>query len=259
MIPAIFVSHGSPTLPLDPSPARDFLMELGRSLPRPRAVVAVSAHWETPLPTVNRVAANGTIHDFYGFPEALYRMRYDAPGSPILADRVRTLLETAGYKTAGDDARGLDHGAWVPLALMYPEIDIPVIQLGIQTPLGPEHHFKLGRALEALREDDVLVLGSGGFVHNLRALSRWSVDAPEPAWSEEFSAWVHARLMDGDHAKLFAYRAAAPFAAEAHPSEEHFMPLFAAAWGAGGEGARAERLHRSTTYGSLRMDAYAFS
>jgi 4,5-DOPA dioxygenase extradiol len=258
MFPSLFVSHGAPTLPLDPCPAREFLKGLGAEFPRPRAILAVSAHWETEAPMVNRVAANETIHDFYGFPPALYQMSYPAPGSPALADRTRELLTAAGFKPGVDDTRGLDHGAWVPLILMYPKADVPVVQLSLQTRLGPAHHAKLGRALAALRVENVLVMGAGSFTHNLRTMDRRGLDAPEPQWSREFSDWVHGALMEGRTADLIDYRKLAPHAAVAHPEEEHFLPLFVAL-GAGGEGAKAERLHKSTTFGSLRMDAYAFS
>src|SRR4051812_40049558 len=149
MLPAIFVSHGAPTLALDTCPAREFLKDLGSKLGKPRAILAISAHWETAAPAVNRVAVNPTIHDFYGFPEELYRMRYPAPGSVELAERTQKLLAAAGLVTEIDEERGLDHGAWVPLMLMYPNADVPVAQLSIQTERGPEHHLKLGRALSS--------------------------------------------------------------------------------------------------------------
>jgi 4,5-DOPA dioxygenase extradiol len=258
MLPSLFVSHGAPTLPLEDCPARDFLKSLAVTLPRPRAILAVSAHWDTASPNVNRVAANETIHDFYGFPEALYRMRYPAPGSADLADRTRALVTAAGLPVRVDTSRGLDHGAWVPLMLIYPEADVPVVQLSIQSPLGPEHHVKLGRALASLRSEEFLVLGTGSFTHNLRAMARGQLDAPEPAWSQEFSDWVDRALIEGRTDDLVAYRRLAPHATFAHPEEDHFLPLFVAL-GAGGDAPKAERLHRSTTYGSLRMDAYAFN
>jgi 4,5-DOPA dioxygenase extradiol len=259
MLPSLFLSHGAPTLPLDDCPARDFLTALGETLPRPRAVLVASAHWDNSVPTVNRVVVNETIHDFYGFPPALYGMLYPAPGSEALAERSLDLLEAAGFATTGADAaRGLDHGAWVPLMLMYPKADIPVVQLSIQSPLGPEHHVRLGRALETLRHEDVLVIGTGSFTHNLRTMARGQLNAPEPAWSCEFSDWIHAAILDRRVADLLAYRGLAPHAAQAHPTEDHFLPLFVAL-GAGGEGAKPERLHRSTTFGSLRMDCYAFN
>jgi 4,5-DOPA dioxygenase extradiol len=257
MLPSLFLSHGAPTLPLEACPAREFLKGLGAKLPRPRAVLVISAHWETQIPNVNRVAVNDTIHDFYGFPRALYEMRYPAPGSAALAARTVALLSAAGLTPTIDSARGLDHGAWVPLMLMYPGADIPVVQLSIQSALGPEHHFKLGQALTALRVEDVLVIGTGSFTHNLRSMARGQLDAPEPQWAHEFSDWIHAALTEGRISDLLAYRRLAPHAAQAHPTDEHFLPLFVGL-GAGGEGATPTRLHASTTYGSLRMDAYAF-
>lgn len=257
MLPSLFISHGAPTLPLDNCPAREFLKGLGAAGPRPRAILAVSPHWDNEAPTINAVAVNNTIHDFYGFPEALYRLAYPAPGSPELAGRVRETLAAAGIKAGVDEIRGLDHGAWVPLMLMYPKADLPVVQLGVRTPLGPQHHLKLGRALMPLRDEGVLVFGTGSYTHNLRALDRGRLNGPEAPWVTAFSDWVHAALTEGRTADLISYRKLAPYAAQAHPEEDHFMPLFVAL-GAGGEGARAERLHRSTTFGTLRMDAYAF-
>jgi 4,5-DOPA dioxygenase extradiol len=249
MFPAIFVSHGAPTLPFDDVPARDFLRALGGQIGRPRAILAVSAHWDTPTPEANSVALNDTIHDFGGFPAALYDLRYPAPGDALLARNVTAL--TGGKVNA---TRGLDHGAWVPLMLMYPDAGIPVVQLSVQSDLGAAHHIALGRRIAELRQDDVLVMGSGGFVHNLGRIA--PPGSPEPDWSSEFSGWMHDRLVSGDETALADYRRLAPHAALAHPSEEHFMPLFVA-MGAGGEAAN--RIHSSATFGSLRMDAYSFS
>ena len=251
MLPSLFVSHGAPSLPFDDVPARDFLRGLGQQIGKPRAILAVSAHWDTSAPQTNSVVVNDTIHDFGGFPQTLYDIRYPAPGDPVLARQVADL--TGGTL---DAQRGLDHGAWVPLMLMYPDADIPVVQLSVQSDLGAAHHIALGRKLAALREDNVLVMGSGGFVHNLHRLS--PPGAPEPGWSQEFSDWMHEKLMAGDEAALAAYRALAPHAVLAQPTEEHFVPLFAA-FGAGGEKPKATRLHNSATFGALRMDAYSFS
>jgi len=251
MLPAIFVSHGAPTLPFDDVPARDFLRGLGQQIGKPRAILAVSAHWDTPAPMTNAVAVNDTIHDFGGFPQALYDLRYPAPGDARLAAEVAAL--TGGTV---DTQRGLDHGAWVPLMLMYPDADVPVVQLSVQSHLGAVHHIALGRKLAALRADNVLVLGSGGFVHNLRRIA--PPGSPEPAWSHEFSDWMQEKLLAGDEAVLADYRSHASHAVMAQPTEDHFMPLFVAL-GAGGENAKAARLHSSATFGSLRMDAYSFA
>jgi 4,5-DOPA dioxygenase extradiol len=249
MIPALFVSHGSPTLPFDDCPARDFLRELGQHLPKPSAILAVSAHWDTDEPSVNAVAQNGTIHDFNGFPKALYELRYSAPGSSELARRATGLLDQAGLSARTDTKRGLDHGAWVPLMLMYPAADIPVVQLSIQTARRVRHHIDLGRALHGLRED-VLILASGSFVHNLGAIA-WG-GGPEPDWSQRFSDWMDRALVGRRDSDLVRYRELAPDAVTAHPTDDHLLPLFVAY----GAGSKVERLHSSLTFGSLRMDAY---
>ena len=172
MLPSLYLSHGSPMLALRPSPARDFLSALGGQLERPKGIVIASAHWETEHPAVSRMAVNDTIHDFYGFPPALYALRYPAPGDAALTERVIGLLRSAGLQPEADATRGLDHGAWVPLLLMYPQHDIPVLQVSLQSWLGPDHQFLLGRALAPLREEGVLVIGSGAFTHNLRRMRR---------------------------------------------------------------------------------------
>jgi 4,5-DOPA dioxygenase extradiol len=247
-MPSLFVSHGAPTLPFDDVPARDFLRGLGQQIGKPRAILIASAHWETDAPQANAVAVNDTIHDFGGFPQALYDIRYPAPGDALLAREVTAL--TGGRV---DTARGLDHGAWVPLMLMYPDADIPVVQLSVQSHLGADHAIAMGRAVVKLRDDNVLVMGSGGFVHNLRRIA--PPGSPEADWSREFSNWMDEKLTARDEAALADYRAQAPHAAMAQPTPEHFLPLFFA-YGAGGE--KVTRLHSSATFGSLRMDAYSF-
>ncbi|MFO1206962.1 MAG: class III extradiol ring-cleavage dioxygenase [Burkholderiales bacterium] len=255
-MPAIFVSHGAPTLVFEPVPARDFLRGLGQSLPAPRAILAVSAHWETAVPTVSAAQRPETIHDFYGFPPELYRVRYAAPGAPELAQRVAELLDRA--KTAVDVSRdrGLDHGAWVPLVLAYPGADIPVTQLSIQSARGPAWHWALGEALRPLREEGVLILASGSITHNLRDFGRQALNAAPAGYAAAFSEWLAAAITEGRHDDLIAYRKLAPEAARNHPTEEHLLPLFVAA-GAGSTG-RGERLHASYTYGAFAMDVYRF-
>ncbi len=256
MQPALFISHGAPTLPFEDVAARTFLRSLGADLARPAAILVVSAHWETAVPTVNAVTHNDTIHDFHGFPRALYRLRYPAPGAPALASRIAALLEREGMPAAIDRTRGLDHGAWVPLSLMLPAHDVPVLQLSVQSRLGPAHHFRLGRALSALRAENVLILASGSMTHDLSGLHAVSV-AHEPSWVRDFAEWCHAALIAGRIDDLCDYRRLAPHAVRNHPTEEHLLPLFVA-FGAAGSEAHVERLHESITYGVLRMDAYAF-
>jgi 4,5-DOPA dioxygenase extradiol len=201
VLPAIFVSHGAPTLIGEAVPARDFLAALGRSLPRPKAILAVSAHWETEAPSAATTARPETIHDFHGFPEDLYSLRYPAPGAPEAALRVVELLCAAGFSAASDSGRGLDHGAWVPLLLAYPNADVPVAQLSIQPDLGPAHHLAMGRALTPLLGEGVLVFGSGGAVHNLSELN-WGRHGDPPAWARAFDDWLAATLAAGDSAQL---------------------------------------------------------
>ena len=256
-LPSLFLSHGAPTLPLTDTPARTFLSQLGATLERPKAILVVSAHWETAQPAVNAVERNETIHDFGGFPRALYEMRYPAPGSASVAARVAELLGAAGLATETDAKRGLDHGAWVPLLLMVPQADIPVLQLSVQPHLGPEHHLRVGRALAPLRDEGVLIIGSGSFTHDLSEFRGHDANDPAPAWVNSFADWIHEALIADKTAALLDYRRQAPFAAKNHPTEEHLLPLYVAL-GAAGEGAQAERLHASSTYSVLRMDVYAF-
>lgn len=257
-LPTIFVSHGSPMLALHDTPARRFLQGLGSSLPRPAAIAMVSAHWETrDAPAVSLAAQPATIHDFGGFPQALFEIRYPAPGAPQVAERAAALFEAAGIAVTRSAERGLDHGAWVPLSLMYPDADVPVMQVSLVRGAGPAAHHRLGRALARLRHEGVLVIGSGSLTHNLYEFHGQPVDDPAPGWVSEFERWMRERLEAGDIAALLDYRARAPSAAQNHPTEEHLLPLFVA-MGAAGPGAAAQLLHASVEHGVLAMDAYAF-
>jgi 4,5-DOPA dioxygenase extradiol len=256
-LPSIFVSHGSPMLAITRTPARDFLAQLGTTLPRPRAVLMVSAHWETDRPMVNAVARNETIHDFGGFPRALFEIQYPAPGDATLAAHIADLLGAAGFPTGIDHARGLDHGAWVPMMLAYPDADVPVLQLSVQSHRGPAHAYAIGRALAPLRAEGVLIIGSGSFTHDLRRFRGQAVDAPETADVTAFSAWMDQHIAAHDVEALIHYRTRAPHAADEHPTEEHLLPLFTAL-GAAGDAPTAQRLHNSTEHAILRMDAYGF-
>jgi 4,5-DOPA dioxygenase extradiol len=256
MLPSLFISHGSPMLAITPAPARDFLTGFGSLFPRPKAILVASAHWETARPAVNAVARNDTIHDFGGFPRPLYALSYPAPGDPALAERVSDLLCAAGLASEIDHARGLDHGAWIPLLLAYPGADIPVLQVSVQSHLGPAHHLQLGQALAPLRAEGVLVIGSGSFTHDLRRFRGQPIDAPEAPDVTEFSDWMDSALTEGRTCDLLTYRNKAPHAADEHPTEEHLLPLFVAL-GAGG--GKAQRIHQSANYGVLRMDAYSFN
>jgi 4,5-DOPA dioxygenase extradiol len=258
-LPALFISHGSPMLALEDGRAHQFLKSYAAELPRPRAILVASAHWETAEPRLTAGTAPETIHDFGGFPSALYRLRYPAPGDPGLAERAAGLLRAAGFPAGLDPARGLDHGSWIPLSLLYPAADIPVVQLSLQTELGPEHHYRMGAALRPLRDDGVLIVGSGGLTHNLMRLQRGAPDdQPPPAWGAAFEGWIADKVAARDVAALLDWRAQAPHAAMAHPSDEHFIPFFVALGAATPDGS-GMRVHHSHTYAALAMDAYAFA
>ncbi|MFO1038632.1 MAG: class III extradiol ring-cleavage dioxygenase [Geminicoccaceae bacterium] len=253
--PALFLSHGAPTLLIQPCPARDFLARYGSELERPEAIVMVSAHWATRQAEVTAAARPETIHDFSGFPRALYEYRYPAPGKPDLAHRIGSLLQAAGLGGALQPTRGLDHGAWVPLGLLYPDASIPVLQVSIQPHLGPAHHFAIGEVLRPLRDEGVLVIGSGSLTHNLYEFRGQAVDAPPEPYVVEFADWTTAAIEAGRTDDLLSYRERAPHAARAHPTDEHFLPLFAALGAGDGPG---QRVHSSHTHGIIAMDVYAF-
>ncbi len=257
ILPSVFVSHGAPTLPFEEVPARRFLEDLGRELGRPEAVLCVSAHWESARPAFSLAEAPETIHDFYGFPEALYELTYPAPGAVELARRAAALLAGAGREASLIETRGLDHGAWVPLLLMYPEAKTPVTQLSVQIRGGPADHLALGKALAPLRAEGVLILGSGGAVHNLR---EWrGGEAEVPHWAQAFDDWLAERIEAGAVEDLVDYRSRAPSGERAHPTEEHILPLFVALGaGAAADGGGGRVLHRSFGPGGLSMAAYAF-
>ena len=253
-LPALFLSHGAPTLALEDNAVTRTFGELGRGL-APRAIVVVSAHWDTPTPSVTTGERLGTIHDFHGFPRPLYDIRYEPPGDPALAERVTTLLARGGFATVGDAKRGLDHGGWVPLRFMIPGAGVPVIQLSIQSSRDAAHHVALGRALAPLRNEGVLVLGSGGIVHNLRELDWQGGGGKVMPWARAFNDWIAANVESADEKALVDWLASAPEPRRAHPTPDHFMPFFVAL-GAGGLPGR--RIDLGFDLGSLGMDGYAF-
>ena len=255
-LPSVFISHGSPMHALEAGPAGVAWGALGKRLGKPQAILIASAHWDTNVPMVTGSARPETIHDFSGFPEALYSIRYTAPGAPKVAARARALLNDAGFTAAIDGMRGLDHGAWAPLLYMYPQADVPVVQISLQPELGTRHHLQLGRALRALEEENVLVIGSGHMTHNLRD---WMRGAGEPQpYAQEFAEWVRERLDAHDLESLADYRVRSPHGARAHPTDEHFLPLFFAL-GAARDDYRPERVFTGIDAGVLSMDAYVFN
>lgn len=256
-LPSLYVSHGSPMTALHPGATGARLAELAASLPRPEAIVVASAHWLAHSPQVGAAALPATVHDFHGFPPELYGLRYPAPGAPALAARVAALLDQAGLAPRIDPARGLDHGAWVPLRLLYPQADIPVVPLSIQPGLGPAHQYAVGRALAPLRGEGVLVIGSGSITHNLHDFRAGYDATREAPYVRPFIRWIEGRLAAGDRDALLDYRRQAPFAERAHPTDEHLLPLFVAL-GAAGERPRVQRIDAGIDLGFLAMDIYRF-
>ena len=256
-LPTLFLSHGSPMHSIEPGATGSAWAELGKALGKPAAVLIASAHWETDVPMVTGNPRPETIHDFGGFPEALYEIRYPAPGSPDLAVRAVALLKRAGMAGGIDGCRGLDHGAWVPLRWMYPDADVPVVQLAVQPGRGTAHHVELGRALAPLRDENVLIVGSGHVTHNLRDWMQQRQRPQAQAYARDFAAWLKDALERGDTDALVRYRELAPGAVRAHPTDEHFLPLFVA-WGAAGARGPVERVVEGLESGVLSMDSYLF-
>jgi 4,5-DOPA dioxygenase extradiol len=258
--PTLFVSHGSPLLAVVDSAARRFLKDLGTRLPAPSCVIAVSAHYDTPMITVTASAEPETIHDFGGFPDELYRLRYPAPGSPEVAGDIAARLNAAGLPARIDPTRGLDHGAWIPLKLMFPRAEVPVLQVSIGTRRSPQEHFAMGRALRSYRDAGALILGSGGATHNLAlyAHARGRDDDSEPPeWVEAFNEWTAGAIAARRFDDLFRYAELAPYAAQNHPTPEHYLPLFVTL-GAAYDDEPGVRIHASYDRGLLSLDAYSF-
>lgn len=254
MLPSLFISHGSPMLALEPGESGPALARLAAQLPRPKAIVIVSAHWESHELLVSANPQPRTWHDFGGFPADLYQMQYPAPGDPLLATQVTERLNATQLPARLETGRPSDHGVWVPLSLMYPEADIPVVQVSLPSHRGPALQTQVGQALAGLREEDILLIGSGSITHNLRDLD-WNAgpERIEP-WAEAFRDWMVGKLASDDEAALHDYRRQAPNAVRSHPSDEHLLPLFFAR-GAGGTFSVA---HAGFTMGSLGMDIYRF-
>ncbi|KAI4369301.1 hypothetical protein MLD38_017757 [Melastoma candidum] len=256
-----YISHGSPLMSIDDTiPAGNFLKTWKQKVLTqvPKAILIISGHWETHVPSVNSVHRNDTIYDFYGFPKPMFQLKYPAPGSPELANRVKELLLASGYEHVDvDKKRGLDHGAWVPLMFMYPEADVPVCQLSIQTKRDGTYHYNLGRALVPLKDEGVLIVGSGSTTHNLRNISRGN-DSAVPTWAQEFDAWLKDALLEGRYNDVNQYETKAPHAKMAHPWPDHFYPLHVA-MGAAGENSKAKLIHHSWTNGTLSYASYEFA
>lgn len=256
--PALFVPHGAPTFALRPGAAGAALTAKAKSLVTPRAIIIVSAHWDTAVPTVGFADRPDTVHDFWGFPPELYEIRYPATGCREAAEEVVAAINASGLPVKRDENHGLDHGAWVPLRLMFPDAEVPVIPLSIQSAGGPEQAYRLGQALAPLAERGFLVIASGNVTHNLRDYQRaYQTGGQTPAYVREFSNWLAGRLAEHDVPALLDYRRQSPGGMQAHPSDEHLLPLYVA-FGAGGEHPQIDRFHAGIDDYVIAMDAYSF-
>ena len=253
-MPVVFVSHGAPDALLKAPDSVACWREIGKSVSEPTAILVVSAHWEARHPTVSLSGAPETIHDFGGFSPVLHRMQYHAPGAPALAERVVSLLSSAGLPADLHPSRGLDHGAWVPLTAMYPQANVPVTQLSLARNDNTAANFALGQALSPLRDEGVLIIASGAITHNFGWLDWHASDDQEPLpQARIFTDWVAEALAAQDIPALLKYRSV-PYGADSHPTEEHFLPLFVAMGAAGDNTPSRYRPH--FCYGGLAMDAY---
>lgn len=253
--PSLFVSHGSPMFAVEPGQLGPRLAALGRSLEGVRAVLVVSPHWQTRGLRVMGTARPDTIHDFGGFPPVLYTLRYDVAGAPDVAEQAATLLANAGFAVAIDEQRGLDHGAWVPLRHLRPEGDLPVFQVSLPHDIDAAGALRLGAALAPLREQGVMIIGSGSMTHNLYEFRQHIQD---PEYAQQFADWIQAAVARRDVDGLVDYRRQAPHAQRAHPTEEHYLPLLVALGASRPEDA-SQFIEGGMTYGVLSMDSYLWS
>jgi len=250
--PSLFVSHGAPSMVLEPCATRDFLQQLGRELGKPAGIVCVSAHWNTREPRVTMSPKPATIHDFGGFAEELYRVEYPAPGDPVLGQRVLSLLNQAGIVGEKDMGRGYDHGVWSPLILMYPAADVPVVELSVQPQQGPDYHYRVGQALRPLRDEGILIVASGSTTHNLGDFFGRELDDQPLPYAEQFAQWLKEQVEAGHSEELLDYLSRGPYALKNHPTPEHLLPLFVAL----GAGDTGRQIHGAYTYGALSMAAF---
>lgn len=256
-MPSLFISHGAPDLAVRPTPAHQALKALAREVPKPKAILIASAHWTTDTPTVATGIAPSTVYDFGGFDPRLRSMRYGAPGAPEVSREAAVLLQRAGIAASEDEEQGYDHGVWTPLILLFPQAGVPVAQVSIQPHRDPAHHLAIGRALSPLREEGVMIIGSGAMTHNLRAYFTGPASGSSPDWVSEFTSWMKGRLEANDWAALVDYRRQAPHAELNHPEDEHLLPLYVPL-GATRPGEPVRQIHASFDRGVLAMDIYAF-
>ncbi|MFC2993868.1 DODA-type extradiol aromatic ring-opening family dioxygenase [Acinetobacter sichuanensis] len=252
-LPGLFISHGSPMLALDPEQVGPALQRLSLNLPQPQAIIIMSAHWESEALEVSTAVRPETWHDFRGFPQELYEIRYPAAGHPELAEEILHLLAEAHIPAHANSTRPRDHGVWMPLLHMYPEANIPVVEISLPMNMSAEQIYQIGQVLAPLREKQILLIGSGSITHNLRELS-WNGDNSNvPTWASTFRNYVVSKLTHSDYGAVLDWQQI-PFVQKNHPTLEHFAPLFFAM----GTGTRFSVVHSSFSMGALGMDLYRF-
>lgn len=258
MLPSLFVGHGAPTIVMEDNRYTRLLREFPNTLGRPKGIVIFSAHWESRVQRIGCPQRYDMIYDFYGFPPQMYRMQYPASGDEQLAQTVQALLAQNGIGSDIDRVRGMDHGAWTPLMLMMPQADIPVVTMSVDIRLSPAQHYAIGRALAPLKGQGILVMASGGIVHNLRMVRMDAQDEQADPWAREFNDWIGGRLTRWDLDALLDYPRSAPHADIAVARSEHFVNLLLA-MGAG-DAERKATLHGSMIqYGNLSLDLWSFA
>jgi len=256
-MPAVFISHGSPMVALQRGDYQDALAAFGGAL-RPKAIVAISAHWSSGKAIgITGSMRHSTVHDFGGFPRELYELTYNAPGSPELAQRIVGFLAQAGWQSAITENRGLDHGVWIPLRLIFPAADIPVVALSVPLQHSPAELYRIGEVLAPLRREGVMILGSGGIVHNLHLVHFEDEHAPVNAWAAEFDSWFRDTVQQQNLPDLLDFASKAPNARLAVPTFEHFAPVFVVL-GAGNRGD-ASTIYEGFVHGNISMRSFAIA
>ena len=257
MMPALFIAHGAPLLAIEENEYTSFLAGLSQQFPKPKAVVVFSAHWLAEEQNISEVDHYSTIYDFGGFPDELYQINYPAFNDLEIVQEIKSLLSTQRIGYDADTVRGLDHGAWVVLRLLYPNAEVPVVAMSVNPYLSPQDQYRIGVALSSLRKKDILVIASGGTVHNLGAI-RWEGNSVDE-WALQFDEWLEKRLIEWDLTSLYQYRTLAPYAKFAVPTygTEHFVPIFYA-MGVAHEVQKATLLYRGYRYGSLSHSVWQF-
>jgi 4,5-DOPA dioxygenase extradiol len=255
---ALFVPHGAPTFALDSGAAGVAMRQLATQFDKPRAIIVISPHWDTEIPTVSTATELETIYDFYGFPDELYRIKYPAKGYPEGAQEVVKALQKRFSKVGTDPTRGLDHGAWTPLRQMFPNADIPIIAVSIQSHAGTAHALAMGEALEELTHQGFLVIASGNITHNLGDYRMAALQGGQtPAYVQTFADWVEIQMIAKNVQQLLDYRQHSREGVRSHPAEDHLLPLYVA-MGAAGKDASAKAFFRGISSYVIAMDGYTF-